>query len=193
MESHIPAISTGPMGATAASLLLAVETATRAHAGILREGDAPLPYATHAIEVMINLRYVGGVTDPEMLCAAALHDTVEGDALTLDQIEKYFGERVRSLVGELTRTEPSAVQIANLPKDEVWQLRADMLVDEISKMSPNAQQIKLADRLANVREAHRAKRGKKLRRYLSQTKQILQVVPRSRNKSLWDAIKAELD
>jgi guanosine-3',5'-bis(diphosphate) 3'-pyrophosphohydrolase len=181
-----------PQNFSAAHLSMAVEMATRAHAGMWREGESPLPYVTHPVEVLMNLRYIGGVVDGEVLCAAALHDTVEGDALTLDQIEHAFGPRVRSLVAEVTRTEPSPLQIANLSKDEVWQLRADMLVEEISKMSPDAQQIKLADRLANVRDAHRTKTGKKLRRYLGQTKQILQVVPRSRNKPLWDAIKSEL-
>ncbi len=127
-----------------------------------------------------------------MLCAAMLHDTVEADGLTLGQIEKSFGGRVRSLVSELTRKEPDAQQIANLTKDEIWKLRADMLVEEISKMSEDAQQIKLADRLANVREAHRIKAGKKLHRYLDQTKEILQVIPRKRNKALWDAIKSKL-
>lgn len=157
-----------------------------------REGEVPLPYVTHPIEVLLNLRFVGGVTDVEILCAAVLHDTVEGESLTLEQIETEFGVRVRSLVAELTRVEPSADQIVGLKKDEIWQLRAGMLIDEVSKMSADAQLIKLADRLANVREAHRTKSGRKLKRYLGQTERILQVVPRSVNKALWDAIATEL-
>ncbi len=147
-----------------------------------------MPYVTHAIEVMENLRYVGDVTDVEMLAAAVLHDTVETDALTLDQVAAAYGPKVRALVSELTRTEPDPSAIANLTKDEIWHLRADMLVHEISQMSADAQQIKLADRLANVRDARRTKTGRKLKRYLRQTEKILEVVPRARNKALWDAI-----
>ena len=173
------------------SLHSALEMATRAHYGQWREGDAPVPYLTHPIEVLLNLRYMGGVTDEEMLCVALLHDAVEGGSASLDEIEKVFGTRVRSLVAELTRNEPTIAQISGLSKNEVWQLRADMLLDEISKMSPDAQIIKLADRLANVRDAHRLKKGRKLQRYLNQTMKILQVVPRARNMPLWDAIKIE--
>ena len=41
----------------------------------------------------------------------------------------------------------------------------------------NPWQEELADRLANVREALVSKRGKKLKRYLAQSKQILKIVP----------------
>ena len=174
------------------SLMTAIEIATRAHSGMWRDEQPALPYVTHVIEVVLNLRHVGQVADLEMLCAAALHDTVETDSLSVRDIEKGFGSKVASLVSELTRDEPSAIEIANLSKDEIWQLRADKLVSEISGMSAQAQVIKLADRLANVREAHRTKKGKKLKRYLGQTKQILSVVPRERNKFLWDAIHREL-
>lgn len=183
---------TASTGLNSIRLILAVEMAFKAHEGAMLEGEAPVPYIAHPIEVLMNLRYVGEVIDPDMLCAAALHDTVEAEGVTLDQIERELGGNVRALVAELTRKEPDPQQIANMSKDEVWQMRADMLVEEISKMSDAAQQIKLADRLANVRAAHRLKTGKKLRRYLAQTKQILQVIPRNRNRALWDAIKSEL-
>ncbi len=169
-------------------LQAAIEIAAQAHADQWREGATPLPYVTHAIEVLINLRHVGNVTDPDMLCAAVLHDTVECGCMTLQQIEKGFGKRVSALVGELTRTEPTLTQTLGLSKDEVWQLRADMLVEEVAKMSPEAQQIKLADRLANFQEALRTKKGKKLARYITKTQRILAAIPRATNKPLWDAI-----
>lgn len=171
-----------------ALLQAAIEMATKAHAGTWRDGDDPLPYITHPIEVMLNLRFVGGITDCEMLCAAALHDTVEADALTLDEIGEVFGARVRSLVAELTRNEPDTTTIANMSRDEIWALRSGMLLEEISKMSSDAQQVKLADRLANVRDAIRTKSGKKLKRYLRQSETILQTVPKPRNKALWEEI-----
>jgi len=170
----------------------ALDLAVRAHADQWREGDSPLPYVTHPIEVMTNLRYVGLVTDEEMLCAALLHDTVEETSVTLPDIAKTFGPRVGALVKELTRREPSPAQIEGMTKGEIWSLRSDMLLKEISKMSPDAQQIKLADRLSNLRDAYRTKQGEKLVRYGKQSSRILKIVPRERNPGLWDAIRALL-
>ena len=174
------------------SLQDAIHLACQAHLGDWREGEAPLPYVTHPVEVMMNLRFVGGVTDVDLLVAAVLHDTVECGQLKLDQIESKFGSRVRALVAEVTREEPTAEAVKGLTKDQIWELRAEMLLQEIKKMSPDAQRIKLADRLANVRDAKRTKSPRKLRRYLSQTEKILDAIPRKTNKPLWDAIGEEL-
>jgi len=170
----------------------AIELAVQFHSGQMREGDQPLPYITHPLEVLLNLRFVGRVTDEEMLCAAVLHDTVEAAIIDLDTIQREFGTRVRDLVQELTREEPKPSALVGLRKKEIWRLRAEMLIDEIAKMSSDAQQIKLADRLANLRDAYRTKSGSKLERYKWQTQRILEVVPRASNKKLWDAIRGEL-
>ncbi len=167
----------------------AIETATKLHAGQFRDGENPLPYITHPIEVLLNLRYIGQVSDEEMLCAALMHDTVEAGTTSSDQLAAKFGSQVGALVNELTRREPTSDEIEGLSKGQIWQLRAEMLIDEIGKMSPDAQVIKLADRLANLKEAFRTKKGAKLDRYLWQTKKILETIPRKRNKFLWDAIQ----
>ena len=174
------------------ALTTAIALACEAHSSEWREGDAPLPYITHPMEVLINLRYIGGVTDPEILIAAILHDTVECGQLKFAEIETQFGSRVRQLVEEVTREEPTAEAVKGQTKDQIWELRAEMLLYEIKKMSPDAQRIKLADRLANVRDAKRTKSPRKLHRYLTQTQKILDVIPRKVNKSLWDAIGGEL-
>lgn len=166
--------------------------ALKAHEGFDREGDSPLPYFTHPIEVLANLRFVGRVTDPDMLCAAILHDTVEGGTVSLADIQKEFGPRVAGLVKELTRCEPTSDQTSGMDKSEVWEFRSSMLLAEISGMSADAQTIKLADRLANLNEAKRMKKGKKLERYLDQTKRILKIIPEAVNPSLWWAIREEL-
>ncbi|MDR3692124.1 MAG: HD domain-containing protein [Fimbriimonas sp.] len=173
-------------------LQAAIELATRLHDGHWRDGDSPLPYITHPIEVMANLRYVGRVTDEDLLCAAILHDTVECGA-SLEVIDEAMGNRVSDLVLELTRREPEPDQLSGLSKKEIWYLRAVMLIEEVSVMSPDAQQIKLADRLANLREAFRSKSRGKLERYLWQTVEILKVVPRKHNQWLWDAIRSDCD
>jgi (p)ppGpp synthase/HD superfamily hydrolase len=171
----------------------ALQFAAQCHAGTLRDGPDPLPYLTHVVEVVNNLRFVGSVSDPILLTAAALHDLLEQEAATESEIKKLFGAPVLALVQELTRTEPGAEETAGLSKDEIWHFRAQLLQQDIAEMSPAAQVIKLADRLSNVQEAGRVKTGKKLRRYVSATRDILAVIPKERNPGLWKAIRQACD
>ncbi len=167
----------------------AVRLATELHFGQWREGAGSLPYITHPIEVLTVLRFIGGVVDEDLLCVAALHDTVEETEVQLSDIKKRFGPRVANILKEVTREEPTEQQVAGMSKDEIWVLRSGMLLDEIKRMSPDAQRVKLADRLSNVRGAYQTKKGKKLKRYLDQTEQILKIVKREVNSGLWDAIE----
>lgn len=173
-------------------LQAAIELAVRLHRDQERDGDNPLPYCTHPIEVVSLLRNVGGVTDEDLLCVAALHDVLEETDIDPVEIEKEFGSRASALVKELTRKEPTAQETKGLDKNAIWKLRAEMLLEEIRHMSAQAQQVKLADRLSNVREAKRTKSGQKLERYIWQTEEILKIVPKPVNPGLWKAIRAEL-
>lgn len=166
----------------------AVRWATEMHAGQWREGDCPLPYVCHPVEVTQTLRHVGEVTDEAMLCAAVLHDVVEETEATHKDIHARFGPRVAELVSELTRREPTPEQCQDLSKDEVWALRADMLLEDVKAMSAEAQTVKLCDRISNLREAQKTKKGKKLARYLMQSERFLDVIPRTVNRPLWDAL-----
>jgi len=177
---------------TYSRLQAAIELAVRLHRDQERDGTNPLPYCTHPIEVLSHLRNVGEVTDEDLLCVAALHDVLEETDIDSAEIAKSFSERVATLVKELTRKEPTPEETKGLDKSAVWKLRAEMLLEEIRHMSPDAQQVKLADRLSNVREAKRTKSGPKLERYFWQTEEILKIVPKSVNPGLWKAIKAEL-
>lgn len=166
----------------------AVRWAAKLHKNTDRDGEAPLPYITHPLEVLSNLRFLAGVTDEEMLCAAVLHDTLEDTDATGLKIEKKFGPRVRQLVESVTRTEPKAEEIEGKSEAQVWKMRSDLLLKEIREMPPEAQQIKLADRLSNVQGALKTKTGEKLKRYLKQSREILKIVPREVAPELWDAI-----
>lgn len=163
-----------------------------AHAGQYREGELALPYIAHPMEVLIALRQVGGVTEEEMLCAAILHDVLEETSTAPDVLGTQFGFRVQAMVVELTRYEPSISETYGLDKDGVWQLRSETLLAEIEKMTPNAMTVKLADRLSNLKESKRFKKGQKLERYFDQTQKILRIVPESLNPGLWRAIRTEL-
>jgi (p)ppGpp synthase/HD superfamily hydrolase len=164
----------------------AIDFATAKHRGQYRDGDVPLPYITHPLDVLTNLRYTGEVADPDLLVTAVLHDVVEECGVDPEEIETKFGPRVRKLVDELTREEPDTT---GMDPDARWELRSKLLLKEIEEMSPDAQQVKLADRLSNLNEARRAKTGKKLQRYNRQTASILEIIPRTVNPGLWDALK----
>lgn len=163
----------------------AIALALDAHRDQVRDGKAPLPYATHPIDVLNILRYIGEVTEESILIAALLHDLIEETTIKIAQIEKQFGKPVAKLVLEMTRTEPTSDQTAPLSSDEVWSLRNDLLLADIRQMTPAAQQIKLADRISNLRLALVTRTGKKRNRYIAQSKQILATIDRSVNESLW--------
>ncbi|MDQ2987327.1 MAG: HD domain-containing protein [Armatimonadota bacterium] len=163
--------------------------AVNAHRGQLRDGASPLPYVTHPVEVVANLRYVGRITDEDVLAAGFLHDVLEETSASPPDIESKFGRRVRDLVESVTRREPTTQETARLNADEIYALRSKMLLDEIAAMSPESQVIKLADRLSNVVGMHAARDGNKLARYVEQTRTMLGIIPEELNPSLWNAVR----
>ena len=122
-------------------LLRALEFAAAKHRDQRRKGRGASPYINHPIEVARALAEIGGITDPEILAAAILHDTVEDTQTAPDEIEEVFGRRVRTLVEEVTddkklsRAEQRRLQIVHAPT-----------------LSPGARLIKLGDKLCNVHD-----------------------------------------
>jgi (p)ppGpp synthase/HD superfamily hydrolase len=161
----------------------------KAHKNQEIESCSPsMPYSSHPIDVANKLRFVGGVTDEDMLAAAYLHDVLEFTDVTLAEIKEQFGERVAGLVLELTRREPLDIEMEGKSDVERSELRSRMMLDEISRMGPDAQVIKLADRLSNLVMAFQTRKGDRLTRYLAQTKRILEIIEPKRNPALWKAI-----
>ncbi len=171
----------------------AVRLATKLHMGQDRDGADPLPYITHPLEVLTIMRFVGGITDEDMLCAAVLHDTIEECDVDPAIISAKCGERTLNLVEGVTRTEPSEDVAASLSGAELWDLRSKMLLEEIAAMSPDEMTIKLADRLSNIKQALITRSGEKKDRYLRQTEAILKIIPSSVNPPLWHAIRSVVD
>ncbi len=166
----------------------ALRFATKQHRGQVRESSRLLPYITHPIEVMTNLILIGAIEDQEMLIAALMHDLLEETETTPKDIKSRFGTKVAALVVELTRVEPQLDP--SWSKDRVWLVRADSLLEEVQRMSPDAMTLKLADRLANTREAFRFREGKGLARYVWQSNRILEAIPMSVNPGLWKELYA---
>jgi guanosine-3',5'-bis(diphosphate) 3'-pyrophosphohydrolase len=168
------------------ALLLAVQL----HAGTDRDGTAPLPYACHVVEVTALLRNLGQEQDLDVLTAALLHDTVEDTGFTLAGIRARFGDRVATMVDEVTRREPAPESISGLSKEEIWLARHRLFETEIAHMSPAAMRIKLADRISNLTESNRTRKGEKRYRYVWQSQRMLALIPREASPALWDALEA---
>jgi guanosine-3',5'-bis(diphosphate) 3'-pyrophosphohydrolase len=56
-----------------------------------RKGEHEVPYINHPLEVARILSEEGGVTDPVILAAAVLHDTIEDTPTTEQELRDQFG------------------------------------------------------------------------------------------------------
>jgi len=75
------------------------------------------------------------------LMAAVLHDTIEDTETTRDELDEHFGQTVRKVVEELTDDK-------SLNKSRRKQLQ----IEHAPHLSSRAKAIKLADKIANVRD-----------------------------------------
>jgi (p)ppGpp synthase/HD superfamily hydrolase len=118
----------------------AADFAARRHTGQQRKGRGNEPYVNHLAEVANLLSKASDATDAELVAAGWLHDTIEDTATTREELAQKFGERVATLVVEVTDD-------MTLPKQE---RRQKQVVDAPWK-SPEAKLIKIADKISNIR------------------------------------------
>ncbi len=76
--------------------------AARAHEGQERHGPGHIPYLIHPIRVACSLVDEFREVDADAFVAALLHDVVEDCGVTIGEIERRFGPRVRRAVAALT-------------------------------------------------------------------------------------------
>jgi len=126
--------------ATVTVLREAVTGAMRWHGDQRRPTGAP--YTDHLLEALEILVRGAGVTDPDVLAAAVLHDTVEDTACTPEDLITGYGARVAELVSWVTIPEPGPGQDKAAVKEA--SLRG------LSAAPPDAVLVKLADRASNV-------------------------------------------
>lgn len=124
--------------AAAADILRAALFAARAHAGQVRKGAAAEPYVNHVIEVAAILAEAGAPL--EAVLAGLLHDTVEDTEATEADLVAAFGPGVAAIVAEATDDK-------SLPKET----RKALQVSLVPKKSDAAKQLKLADKISNLR------------------------------------------
>src|SRR5690349_5354057 len=94
--------------ATVAILHKAVADAARLHGEQRRPTGAP--YTDHLLEAREVLVRGAGVTDPDVLAAAVLHDAIEGTACTPEDLISVDGARVAELGRWVRGPEPGPGQ-----------------------------------------------------------------------------------
>ena len=105
-----------------------------------RKGKGREPYINHPLELAHVLWFEGGVTDAVVLAAALLHDTIEDTQTTLQELQGEFGAEVAQVVMEVTDE-----------RSLDWRVRKKLQVSRARLASPRARQVKLADKICNLR------------------------------------------
>ena len=119
----------------------ALAFASRKHSQQRRKDADASPYINHLIALVSILAVEAGINDCDTLCAALLHDTIEDTDTSVEELVEAFGVPIASMVQEVTDDK-------RLPKAE----RKLLQVEHAAHLSPKARSVKLADKIANLRD-----------------------------------------
>ncbi len=122
-------------------ILKAASFAAEKHRDQRRKDAEASPYINHPIALADVLANEGHVTDPDVISAALLHDTIEDTETTADELRDIFGDTVTEIVLEVTDDK-------SLPKAE----RKRLQLEHAAHASPQAKLVKLADKICNLRD-----------------------------------------
>lgn len=164
-------------------LLQAIVFSAKKHEGQTRKDILLTPYIIHPMGVARILWEEGNVRSTNVLIAALLHDTLEDTDASAKEIESLFGKRVRKTVEELTN-DPDLSTEKNKQRQ----------IDHAPFLSLNAQLVKLADRLYNIRDLRNPPPNwtpEKVEGYLNWGKKLLKAL-HGTNASLEQALKQEI-
>jgi guanosine-3',5'-bis(diphosphate) 3'-pyrophosphohydrolase len=128
-----------------AHVLHAATFAADKHRNQRRKDQHASPYINHPLQLAALLAVEAGVTDPAVLCAALLHDTIEDTETTAAELVQHFGREVAELVLEVTDDKA-------LPKA----VRKQLQIEHAGHASAKAKLVKLADKICNVRDMGRS-------------------------------------
>ncbi|MFO0761625.1 MAG: HD domain-containing protein [Byssovorax sp.] len=144
-EAAQPTEGQGPALATLQRVLAALSFAARKHRLQRRKDQEASPYINHPIDLANILANEAQIFDEVVLAAAVLHDTVEDTETTLDEITEAFGAEVSAVVAEVTDDR-------SLSREA----RKRAQIEHAPTRSFRAQQLKLADKIANLRDIARS-------------------------------------
>ena len=108
------------------------------------------PYFNHLADVVRRVKTI--TQDPEVICAAWLHDTVEDTDVTIEEIKAKFGPNVAAMVWAVTG---------------IGANRAEKMANAIEKIAqtPGSELVKSADRLSNAQASKDEKKMGLYNRY----------------------------
>ena len=149
---------------TADAVSQAVEFATSWHGAQLR--PTGVPYVEHLLEALEILVRGAGIRDPDVLCAAVLHDVLEDTPCPPEEIAARFGVEVAGLVAWVTIPEADHGQDKKAVKEAYLRGLRDAPREAVL--------VKLADRASNV-QTLRNLAPRKQRDYYAQT--VTYIVP----------------
>lgn len=118
----------------------ALDYAAKKHVSQRRKGEAQEPYINHLAEVAHLLADATGGNDANLVIAGLLHDCIEDQGVTYDELVELFGTDVAGLVREVTDDK-------SLLKAE----RKRLQVEHAPHASARARMLKIADKTSNLR------------------------------------------
>jgi guanosine-3',5'-bis(diphosphate) 3'-pyrophosphohydrolase len=135
-------VSTNTANAKGTGLVLkAAAFAAWKHRDQRRKDADASPYINHPLALAEVLSGEGKVSDPVVLAAALLHDTLEDTETTAEELSGAFGRRVAGIVEEVTDTKW-------LQKGT----RKRLQISRAGRSSSAAKLVKLADKICNLRD-----------------------------------------
>lgn len=105
-----------------------------------KDADAS-PYINHPLALASVLAVEGCIDDPEVICAALLHDTIEDTETTADELIAVFGEAITGIVLEVT--DDKTLDKATRKEEQIR---------HAAQSSDKAKLVKLADKISNLRD-----------------------------------------
>jgi (p)ppGpp synthase/HD superfamily hydrolase len=123
---------------------MALVYAFHLHGRQTRKGGT-IPYIGHLLGVASTVIEAGG--DEDLAIAALLHDTVEDQGVTLQEIDTLFGARVARIVSDVSDLAPEGEErtAAN------WRWRKERYLAHLRESDRDALLVSLADKLYNAR------------------------------------------
>jgi len=119
----------------------AVAFAAQKHSTQRRKDAQASPYINHPIALANVLANEGDIANQDVLIGALLHDTIEDTETTPEELKAIFGEKIASIVMEVTDDK-------NLPKAQ----RKALQIEHAAHASMEAKLVKLADKICNLRD-----------------------------------------
>ncbi len=121
-------------------VMRAAQFAADRHKNQRRRGAAREPYVNHLLEVAALLAAATGGQDPDLVIAGLLHDLIEDQGVSADDIARQFGVGVAALVLEVTTDK-------SLSDAE----RRRLQIEHAGHKSPRARMLRIADLTSNLR------------------------------------------